>query len=83
MTSTRRNRCSRARANAFSPRVSSGRHCGPVAEASLDLVFASAAPQFLPYHKTPLPRLFGIAVERWLFFAQAQHVSVAFYDRAS
>ena len=25
----------------------------------------------------------GVAVERWLFFAEARHVSMAFYDRAS
>ena len=25
----------------------------------------------------------GVAIERWLFFAEARHVSMAFYDRAS
>jgi DMSO reductase anchor subunit len=24
----------------------------------------------------------GVGVERWLFFAEAQHVSMVFYDRA-
>ncbi|MGA2493818.1 MAG: hypothetical protein ABSF67_12820 [Roseiarcus sp.] len=48
--------------------------------ALLDVVAASPP---IPTQLAALVAILGVAVERWLFLAEAQYVSVAFYVRAS